>query len=156
MPSTGLMIRLRDMMAVSDDMRRKIDAFAVSQLGSLHASFDLDGIRLIDSSLGMKKAWPSFTALSGMRLMDHLVDEAAFLMHDDDFVRDIRRGEVAMVSAISVNQLSLGIDSSFKHRWFATFRSYGTQLVINMTYEPCEADALLGIEHIVRLDALME
>ncbi len=156
LPSRHLMMRLRDMMCVSGEDRRKVDGFAVTQQGSLQASFDLDGIKLLETSRGVQRAWPRLVALSGHRLMDHLVDEAGALMHDDDFVRQVRRGEVALVSAVSVRQLSLDIDSAARHRWLATFRSYGSQMVINMTYEPCEAEAALGVEKIVRIDALVD
>lgn len=154
-PCRPVMMRLRDMMCVSGEDRGKVDGFAVAQQGALQASFDLDGVKLLAASRGVQRAWPGFTALSGLRLMDHLVDEAAALMHDDEFVRGVRRGEVALVSAVSVRHLGLDLDGAARHRWLATFRTYGTRMVINMTYEPCEAEAASGIERVVRLDELI-
>ena len=57
-PSRALMLRLRDMMCTSGDARLKVDSFAISQLGSLQASYDLDGVRLISNSQGMQNLWP--------------------------------------------------------------------------------------------------
>ena len=155
-PSRALMMRLRDMMCVSGEYRSKVDSFALAQQGSLQASFDLDGVKLLATSRGVQRAWPRFAALSGLRLMDHLADEAGALMHDDAFVRQVRRGEVALVSAVSERQLSLDMGSAARHRWLATFRTYGSRMVINMTYEPCEAEAALGLERVVHLDDLID
>ena len=155
-PSRPLLLRLRDMMCASGDARLMVDNFATSRLGSLQASYDLDGVRLISNSQGMQTLWPRLSSLSDVCLNDCLVDEAAELMHDTEFVRLVRRGEVALVSAVSVKQLSLGFDGTFKHRWFATFRSYGPRMIINMTYEACAADANLGVERVFRLDELID
>ncbi len=155
LPSRPLMLRLRDMMCASGEARRKVDAFVLSQQVALRADFDLDGVRLLSASRGLQRAWPQFAALSDLRLMDRLIGEAGALMHDDDFVRLVRRGEVALVTAVSDQHVSLDLDRPFRHRWLAAFRSYGTRMVVTMTYEPCEAEAALGIERIVRLDDLV-
>lgn len=153
-PSRSLMLRLQEMMAVSGEGRLRVDAFAISRMQTLQASFDLDGVRLIGGSAGVHAAWPQFADIQGKFLQDLLVDEAAQLMHDDDFVRSVRRGEVALVSAVSSKQLSVSMDNIFLHRWIATFRNYGTRMIINMTYEACQPDASVGVEQVLLLDEL--
>jgi len=155
MPSTALQVRLRDMMCPSGAARRKIDDYVLRQKSALEALFDLDGVKLLATSQGMQRAWPRFSALPDMRLIDHLIGEAASLLHHDDFVREIKRGEVAVISAVSDGHISLPLDRNFRHRWHATFRSYGTRMVVKMGYEPCAADAPMGVEKIVRLQELL-
>jgi len=150
-PSTALQLRLREMMCPSGAARRKIDEYVVRQQSSLEAAFDLDGVKLLVASQGLQRAWPRFAALPDLRLNDHLIGEAASLLHDDAFVREIKRGEIAVICAISDGHVSLPLDTRFRHRWHASFRTYGPRMVIKMGYEPCAADAPLGIEKVVRL-----
>lgn len=156
LPAPALLLRLRDMMCPSGPARRKIDAYVVNQHASLGAMFDLDGVKLLTTSQGLRRAWPKFSALPDLRLLDHLIGEAALMLHDNDIVREIKRGEIALVSAISDGHVSLPLDQAFRHRWHATFRSYGPMMVINMEYEPCEAEAVPGIEKVVRLADLVD
>ena len=142
------------MMAASGEGRLQVDNFAISRLQALQASFDLDGIKLIGVSAGVHAAWPQFADIRGKFLQDLLVGEAAQLMHNHEFVRSIRRGEVALVSAVSTKQLSLKFDNIFLHRWVATFQNYGTRMIINMRYEPCKPKAKVGVEQVVLLDEL--
>ena len=151
-PSVALQLRLRDMMCPSGNARLKIDDFVLRQKSALEALFDLDGVKLLSTSQGMQRAWPRFSSLPDLRLIDHLIGEAAILLHDDDFVREIKRGEIALISAVSDSHVSLPLVSSFRHRWHATFDSYGPRMMVKMGYEPCAPDATLGIENVVRLE----
>ncbi len=151
-PSVAVQLRLRDMMCPMGNARLKIDDFVLRQKSALEALFELDGVKLLSTSQGMQRAWPRFSALPDLRLLDHLIGEAAILLHDDDFVREIKRGEIALISAVSDSHVSLPLDSSFRHRWHATFHTYGPRVMIKMGYEPCAPDATVGIENVVRLE----
>jgi hypothetical protein len=87
-------------------------------------------------------------------LIDHLVDEASLFLHDDAFVRLVRQGEVAMISAVSDRHVQLNVDDRFRHRWTAVFRSYGPQTFVDMTYETCTANTDKGVESILYYDDL--
>jgi transcriptional regulator with XRE-family HTH domain len=155
MPSQALQLRLRDMMCPSARARQKIEDFVLRKTSALEASFDLDGVKLLATSQGMQRAWPMFSVLPEMRLFDHLIGEAAMVLHDEEMMRDIKRGEIAVVSAVSDGHVSLPLDTSFRHRWHATFRSYGPRMVAHMVYEPCAENAQTGIETLVRLDDML-
>lgn len=153
-PNRRLVGRMLDIMSPCATDRLELDRMTLQKQGLVRASFDLDGVRLVMASRGLAEAWPDFSRLTDMRLVDRLVGEARELLHDDDFVRLVRRGEVALISAVSDRHVELPMDSSFRHRWTAVFRSYGTRMLVDMTYEPCEQDHPKGIETVTHYDAL--
>lgn len=153
-PGRRLMLRLIDAMSSTSCQRLNIDRLAIKTSSSVRAAFDLDGVRLVTTSEGLRKAWPSFAKLGTARLHDHLVDEASLFLHDVDFVKSARRGEVAVITAVSNRHVDLEMDTPFLHRWTAVFRAYGTAMHIDMTYEPCAPDAKKGVEQAVMFDDL--
>lgn len=153
-PGRRIVGRLLDMMSPAAADRFRLDKAVLCHQSAVRAAFDLDGVRLVMASRGMMAAWPQFSTLGGVRLADRLVDEAATLIHDDAFVRSLRRGEVAMVSAVSERHVALEMDARFTHRWVAVFRSYGQKMLVDMTYEPCAASQPLGVEQVTHFDSL--
>ena len=53
-PSKRLMLRLIDAMTASAHQRRDIDQMAMLNSPAVRASFDLDGVRLVTASKGMR------------------------------------------------------------------------------------------------------
>lgn len=153
-PSKRLMLRLIDAMSAAAGPRVEIDQMAIRTSPTVRASFDLDGVRLVTASQGLRAAWPTFAKVGNPRLSDHLVDEASLFLHDADFLKSARRGEVAVITAVSDRHIDLQMDTPFLHRWTAVFRAYGTALHIDMTYEPCAPDAKKGVEQAVMFDDL--
>lgn len=155
-PTKRLFLRLLDAMSASSKDRFALDRVAMAASRTVRASFDLDGVRLVMISQGLIAAWPTFSTRLNARLADHLVDEASQFLHDDSFVKSVKRGEVAMVSAVSDQHVSLDIDARFRHRWTAVFRSYGTRSMIEMTYDQCDPGVEKGIEKVLYFDDLAE
>jgi len=153
-PSKRISLRLLDAMSASWNDRFALDRVAVSASKTVSASFDLDGVRLMMISQGLTATWPTFAGKLNSRLIDHLVDESGQFMQDDSFLKSVRRGEVAMVSAISDRHVSLDMDAGFLHQWTAVFRSYGTKVMVEMTYEKCETTAKKGIERVLYFDEI--
>ena len=153
-PHRRLMGRILDLMAGIAEDRIYVDRIAMADQTSVRAAFDLDGVKLVMASRGLTETWPQFSKLTDIRLVDHLVDEASQFLHDDEFVRTVRRGEVAMASAVSDQHVALDVDSRFKHRWVAVFRSYGSKVLVDMTYEVCDPTARKGIQHVAHYDCL--
>lgn len=151
-PNPRLMGRMLDIMVATADDRLCADRLAMQQQGAIRASFDLDGVKLVMASKGLMAAWPKFSQLMDVRLEDHLVGEASHFLHDDKFVRSVRRGEVALISAISNQHVKMEIDSRFSHRWIAVFRSYGPRILVDMTYETCDPTRLPCIENVMHYD----
>jgi transcriptional regulator with XRE-family HTH domain len=146
--------RLIDIMSPTGRDRLQLDNLALSTQGAVRASFDLDGVKLIMASRGLTAAWPDFAKLTHSRLIERLVDEASLMLHDDDFVRSVRRGEVALVAGVSDRHVDLEMDKPFRHRWVAVFRTYGQKMFIDMTYEGCEASLSRCVEGITHYDSL--
>jgi transcriptional regulator with XRE-family HTH domain len=153
-PSKRISLRLLDAMSASWKDRFALDRAAMSASKTVRASFDLDGVRLLMISQGLIAAWPTFAGKLNSRLIDHLVDESRQLMQDDSLLKSIRRGEVAMVSAISDRHVSLDMDAGFLHQWTAVFRSYGTKVMVEMTYEKCETTAKKGVGRVLYFDEI--
>lgn len=154
-PGKRLILRLADAMSTSASLRFEADRIAIASAQNPRAAFDLDGVRLVIASRGMHAAWPSFSKLSNTRLIESLVDEASLFLHDNDFVKSARRGEVAIVTAVSKRHVEIDVDSEFLHRWSAVFRSYGAGMHVDMSYEACLPSEKQGVESVVFYDDLL-
>lgn len=153
-PNSRIFARLVDIMSSAAEDRYRLDRLTVLAQAAIRASFDIDGVKLVTASQGLMKAWPSFSKLQDVRLIENLVDEASLFLHDDEFIRLVRQGEVAMISAVSDRHVQLDVDDRFRHRWMAVFRSYGPRMLIDMTYEICDATATKGVENVFYYDDL--
>lgn len=153
-PHHRLIGRIVDMMTATCNDRLTVDNLAIRQQTAIRASFDLDGIKLVTASKGLTAAWPAFSKLVDLRLADRLVGESSHFMHDADFVRSARRGDVAMISAVSDKHVQMELDSAFRHRWIAVFRSYGARMLVDMTYEPCDPNAEIGVQNVTYFDTI--
>jgi transcriptional regulator with XRE-family HTH domain len=153
-PGRRLLGRIVDIMSPTARDRLQLDDLALSTQGAVRASFDLDGVKLVMASRGLTAAWPEFAKLTQTRLVERLVDEASTMLHDDDFVRSIRRGAIALVTGVSDQHIDLNTDERFRHRWVAVFRTYGQKMLIDMTYEGCEASTTKGVEGVTHYDSL--
>lgn len=154
LPHRRLVGRIVEMMAATYDDRLKLDNLAIRQQSGIRASFDFDGLKLVTASKGLKSIWPEFSKLVDIRLTERLVGEASHFMHDADFVRSARRGDVAMISAVSDKHLNMDVDSAFRHRWIAVFRSYGARMLIDMTYEACDPLTEKGVQNVTYFDTI--
>ena len=154
-PSRRLAGRLVDIMSATGEERLNVDRLAMLHQGAIRASFDLDGVKLVMASQGLTEAWPEFSKLANVRLEARLVDEASQFLHNDDFVRSARRGEVALISAVSDKHVEFTLDTGFRHRWIAVFRSYGQKMLVDMTYETCDANCPRGVESVTHYDSLV-
>jgi|GEM_PF-1555296 transcriptional regulator with XRE-family HTH domain len=153
-PSRRFMSRLADVMSSSYEERLRRDQLNIMGQTAIRACFDLDGVKLKMASQGLMKAWPSFSKLQGVRLVEHLVNESAYFLHDEGFIRLARQGEVAMISAVSDRHVQIDVDDIFRHRWTAIFRSYGPKILVDMTYDTCDANSDLGVENVFYYDDL--
>lgn len=153
-PGKRLRLRLLDIMSLAGAHRVDADRLALEKAPNPRASLDLDGVRLVCASRGMHALWPTFSSLTNTRLIERLVDEASLFLHDEDFVKAVRRGEVAMVSAVSRRHVAIDVDHDCLHHWLAVFRGHGTSMHVEMTYEPCDAVAKTGIRDVVFFDDL--
>jgi transcriptional regulator with XRE-family HTH domain len=154
-PGKRLTLRLADAMSASSSHRFEADRVAIANAQNPRAAFDLDGVRLVVASRGMHAAWPSFSKLTNIRLIESLVDEASLFLHDNNFVKSARRGEVAIVTAVSKRHVEIDVDNAFLHRWSAVFRSYGAGMHVDMTYDVCAPSDKRGVESVVFYDDLI-
>lgn len=153
-PSPGVFIRLREIM--SDGHRDEAIAerlFTTRQAG-LRNLFDFEGLKLLAASRGTAALRPIFASMVGRRFLPYLTDETGDLMNDEIFMADVRRGEVAVVTGVSVRHMTLKTEIDHVdrlHRWHARYRKNGPMILVDVVYDPCDPDTKPGVEEIIRL-----
>ncbi len=124
----------------------------IERLSSAEAIFDLDGIRLEATSAGLKRLWPEFSRLVGLRIADRLIAETRIILDDTSLRRDILRGEVTIVSGITTRHTDIELDHVARHRWMSRICIDGPRAYARMVFEPCDPDLPDGIADIFRPD----
>lgn len=153
-PSAANSLRLRDIMsplARNSFMQRQTDLEMRSDLAILA---DLDGTKLLAVSKGVQLLWPEFSTFVGRYLHDHLVSTARTLLHDDQTVHAVRRGEIAILTGVSEEHVALGGDQRMRHHWSCTVRPYGSRMVLEMSFRPCDPTEDLGIKFVAPVQDL--
>ena len=154
MPSATMVRRLQDLLTRTNDSALPERRF-IERQSTVRALFDFDGVRLIASSKGCSALWPGFSEMTEVPLADSMVGETASLIHERDYQRQIRRGELVVVSGVSERHVSLKIDQSVRHRWHICLRPFGARMLADMVFEPCDRETPTGIESSLYIDALM-
>lgn len=144
-PSPVMARRLAELMSRTRDPARPEMRF-IEQQSSVRALFDLDGARLLATSKGFRTLWPKFAAMTDTPMADFMVGESASLIHDQDYHRQLCRGELVVVSGVSDRHVNLDIDTAVRHRWHICKRTTGSRVLIEMAFEPCDATTPTGIE----------
>lgn len=153
-PSAAVMARLRNLMATHIRDELAVDRLYLARQSSPRALFDVDGVRLLDMSRGMETLWPALAKLRGRMLQDAAVGEIRHIMNNADLVRDIKRGEVALISGVSIQNIRFQRENPFLHRWHVSLRQIGSRMVGDMMYETAQPDDAVGVHEIIRLDTL--
>jgi transcriptional regulator with XRE-family HTH domain len=151
-PSPEVLRRLRDLMAQSQRDELAIERAFLGRQASMRAFFDLDGLRLLGMSAGLRGHWPHMMRLVDRRLADHLVGDVGRLFADNTLAAEAQAGSIVLISGVADKHLRFENRNAFRHRWYARIRRYGPRLISDMHYEPCAPDAPLGLESILRLD----
>lgn len=151
-PSPGHLRQIRDMMARASRDEVAIQAMFVARQSAIAALYDFEEMRMVANSGGFQRIWPDFATLLDMPMRDHLVDEAGFIANDGDMRHAIMTGSLCLISGVSTRQTDVRMDEAFRHRWHICFRNLGGRVFVDMVYEPCEPDAVLGIGDMVYLD----
>ncbi len=152
-PSSRNLSQIRAMMAAGSQEESIAVQFISRQL-SLRALFDVDGMKLLTCSRGLQQLWPEFSTMLDTRMADHMIGESAPFAHDPKLAQLIRRGELALVTGVSLRHLDLEVDRPFLHRWHGCTRQVGGRTMIELVYDPCEPDARPGIEDMVIPDLI--
>lgn len=153
-PAPAMTARLRDVMNPMADHAFVRARERLDRRSDMAALFDLDGIRLITSSKAVRQVWPQFATQCGVALNDHLVSTAATLLHNNEFLRASRKGEIAVVTGVSDRHVALGTDPCFRHKWTGSLRPYGQRMVLDVSFTPCDANTPLGIRRVLSVHDL--
>ena len=151
-PGQATMSRLADIMAGVGRDDLAIERMALLGQSTVRAIFDVDGIRTVAISDGFLKLWPKFALLQGKSLADNLVGETAELVGNAEFMRRIRRNEIAFVTAVSDLHVEFRDDPHFRHRWHMVARHIGPKTYVEMLYEACDPTVPVGVERLVSMD----
>ena len=115
---------------------------------------DLDGVKLAASTRAFKDIWPELAAWEGKNTADFMIGETAELFADKQLLNAIRREEIAMMTGVSDRHLRGFGDRAFRHRWAATFRKIGSKDYVEISFEPCGSDEVVGLSDILRIDEI--
>jgi transcriptional regulator with XRE-family HTH domain len=153
-PNRATMRRIVDIMAgvARDDLA--VERMALLGQSTVRAIFDVDGIRTVAISDGFLKLWPKFAQLQGMSLADILVGESAQLVGNAEFMRRVRRNEIAFVTGVSDLHVDFRDDPYSRHRWHIVARHIGPKTYVEMLYETCDPAAKVGVEKLVSMDEI--
>lgn len=152
-PSARLMGKLEDLLTNRDNPPLLERRF-IERQAAVRGLFDLDGVRLLTSSHGFRQLWPDFAAMEDVALADNMVGELAALVHDAEYARQIRKGEMLLVTGVTERHLDLDIDHAVRHRWHVCMRPFGTKIVADMVFEPCDPAVPVGIESLLNANDL--
>ena len=122
-----------------------IERLFIRRQTGIRALFDLDGVRLLETSAGYKAHWPDTALLEQSMMADHLVNEAQDILHNAEHVAAIRRGEIGLISAVSTRLTDYQLDSELKCTWHVCFRRYGARTLLDLVFDPCPPDTPVGI-----------
>lgn len=153
-PAPAIAARLRDVLDPMADHAFVRARERLDRRPGLAALFDLDGVRLIASSPAVQTVWPQFSTVPGVALNDYLVSTAATLLHNPEFLRAARKGEIAVVTGVSDRHIAFGTDPCFRHFWTGSLRPYGKRMVLDMSFTPCPSDTPLGIRRVMSVHDL--
>lgn len=150
-PNPATLRRLAAMMAWNKPDAMLEQAYIERQAGTV-ALFDLSGVRLLAASAGLKRLWPEFCAATGTSFSEYLVDESRYITTDKSISRFISQGRQIVASGISLRHITIDYDKPVLHRWHARIRPTHERILIDMTYEPCEKNAAIGVEEVLGVD----
>lgn len=149
-PKPYLGHRILEMMRENAAADLALTRMMIEQDTVMAALFDFADVRLICASRGLAVVWPNFSLMIGTAFRPLLTRDSARLMSDRAFVRGVRQGRVVGLSGVADRHISLDTDALVRHRWTASFKTYGLRLIAELSYEPCggdEATGLRGIAH---------
>lgn len=148
-PSANVLRRLIDLMTADDELF--IEAAFIRDQTTVRALVDTDGARLLCFSRGFEALWPQFSLLKGVFLEDMIVDEMQSIISSPELKRQIIQREVRIISGTSRKQVDMNVDLAIKHDWHICLRRIGAKTVADMVFEPCHAEAPVGIKKILRI-----
>lgn len=146
-PGPAHMAQIRSLLTQSGELN--IEKAFIRNQTTIRALFDCDDLRLLGVSAGFAALWPDFSRLIDVPLRNDLVNESAALYGDASFRKAIMCKDIVAAAGVSERHVRLDKDIAFKHRWFVRIRHFGARMVGDMIFEPCNADAPTGLEHLV-------
>ena len=154
-PSPSLRYRLSEMMRGDAIEQLSLRRVFVNGLRSYVSLIDVDDTRLIAASHGLRQLWPALANAVGHLFLDQMTPEARSLMEDPVFVRQIKRSEVVLASGASERNGFMSGGPAKRHKWTASFSSYGTQVISEIWYDPEPTTVEVGVHEIVNFSSLM-
>jgi transcriptional regulator with XRE-family HTH domain len=151
-PSPAKFAQLRAMMTKPDPL--ELERAFIRRQRTIRALYDVDGARLVGYSQGFHSAWPKFCDSMGEVLEHRLIGEFASLFGDRSMRRSMLKGDIAMMSGVSLQHIDRVADQPFKHRWHASFKPIDSRIIMDVVVEPAADSDTAGIESIVSFDEI--
>lgn len=152
MPSPEVRRRLRDIMAagINDDLA--VERLLLSRQAGWRVLLYLDNVTLMAASKDILKVWPSVALWIGKPLLALLEGEAKAVFTDTELMQEVRRGKIAIISAVSTTSIRIDPPRMARHRWTAGFRQTGQKILVDLFFELVPTDTPEGVDEILRFD----
>lgn len=150
-PSQKHALELRKLISKTMKDEITIERLFIKRQMAIRALCDFDGIVMLESSEGFKSLWPETATLENRMMIDTLINEPRDFILNHDNAKDIRKGEIALVSGISQRITNIKLDDAIKCRWHLCFRKYGYKTILDVVFEPCDDsldDGIIDIHYI--------
>lgn len=153
-PSPSLRYRVSEMMRGDASEQLSLRKVFVNGLRSYASLIDVDDTRLIAASQGLRCLWPELAGAVGQPFLHQMTPEARSLMQDTDFIGKIKRSEVILATGASERAGLISGGLSKRHKWTASFSSYGRKVIAEIWYDP-ELTALeAGVHQIISFSSI--
>lgn len=154
MPSPEMRRRLRNMMAagIRDDMT--VERLMLSRQSGWRVLLYLDNFTLIAASKDILKVWPIVATWVDKPLLPRLLGEAREIFMNRELMQEVRRGKIALISAVSRESIKIDPPKMARHRWTAGFRQAGMRMVVDLFSEPALPEEPDGVDEILLFDQI--
>lgn len=148
-PRPYLRHRILEMMREDGHADLAMTKMMIERATSMAALFDFADLRMICASRGMAAVWPIVDRTNGTAFPPLVAHETARLIFDRALVQGVRQGRVVGLGGVTDRHGSVNTKPLVRHRWTASFKTYGQRLIAELSYEPCDGDEATGLRSLV-------
>lgn len=160
--SAAMAERLMGMILGSDRQSQLLKEAALLDHTSIgRALFDPDGLKYLAGSRGFRNVFPlthgghTVEILSGMNILDHLINEVANILHDDEVRYQLGHRQIVTMSCVTDRATRFEQEHGIRHRMQSVPRMMDGRIIIDVTYNACDTSTPLGCDGLITVDDIL-